>query len=79
MNSFFFQEKGLVIISTEQEEWNEYNDQSKNKLKRALVSVENAQLLQDAGEGCLGKHEYYSFCYLIYSTKPKILYENSHQ
>jgi len=47
------EEKGLVIISTEQEEWNESHDQSNNKIKRALVSVENAQLLQDAGEGCL--------------------------
>lgn len=53
-----YQEKGLVIISTEQEEWNESNDQSNSKIKRALVSVENAQLLQDAGEGCLGKHDF---------------------
>jgi len=47
------EEKGLVIISTEQDDWNESSDQSNNKIKRALVSVENAQLLQDAGEGCL--------------------------
>ncbi|CAH1732660.1 leucine-rich repeat flightless-interacting protein 2 isoform X1 [Aphis gossypii] len=46
------EEKGLVIISTEQECWSE-SDQCNSKIKRALVSVENAQLLQDAGEGCL--------------------------
>ncbi|KAL5238015.1 hypothetical protein ACI65C_005424 [Semiaphis heraclei] len=46
------EEKGLVIISTEQECWSD-SDQCNTKIKRALVSVENAQLLQDAGEGCL--------------------------
>lgn len=40
------EEKGLVIINTEEE------DQINNKIKRSLVSVENAELLQD-GEGCL--------------------------
>ncbi|XP_022174103.1 leucine-rich repeat flightless-interacting protein 2 isoform X1 [Myzus persicae] len=46
------EEKGLVIISTEQE-FSSESDQCNSKIKRALVSVENAQLLQDAGEGCL--------------------------
>ncbi|VVC34557.1 Hypothetical protein CINCED_3A021578 [Cinara cedri] len=46
------EEKGLVIISTEQEVPHD-NNQSNIKIKRALVTVENAQLLHDAGEGCL--------------------------
>ncbi|XP_050439245.1 leucine-rich repeat flightless-interacting protein 2 isoform X2 [Adelges cooleyi] len=47
------EEKGLVIVSTEQEEWNESDQCKAITIKRALVTVENAQLLQGAGEGCL--------------------------
>lgn len=62
-----FQEKGLVIISTEQG-WNDTHDQNNSKIRRTLVSVENAQLLQDAGEGCLGKHNKNGFICLLKFT-----------
>ncbi|XP_050530362.1 leucine-rich repeat flightless-interacting protein 2 isoform X2 [Daktulosphaira vitifoliae] len=47
------EEKGLVIVSTEQDEWSESEQCNKVTIRRALVSMENAQLLQGAGEGCL--------------------------
>lgn len=54
-----------MIISTEQEEFNESDNQSNCKIKRALVSAENAQMLQNA-EGCLGSYNnsLYLFLYL---------------
>lgn len=51
---FDLQEKGLVIVGDEGE-LDGCEDGEKRAPRKALVSVESAEMLQNAGEGSLGK------------------------
>lgn len=62
-------EKGLVIVGEEvpPEDGDDVGINGMGTPKRALVSAENAQLLESAGEGSLGK--FFSLFFLNYCLK----------
>lgn len=69
-------EKGLVIVGEDVPEEEHTGDSSLNNCstpRRALVSVENAQLLESAGEGNLGEY-FIGIFYCFLHTKNASMY-----